>query len=257
MRTIIIHMIYDFLYLDNELLRSLLSQFNKGLTEQTSKQKGHTAGTQTGAKGKIFGLAEFGGEGRYEFSSSDSETKSLHHHAFALLHEHIQKHKLIDEFESKPFVLMQGSIRFIDGQKIAEIIKDLPSMIKGMKAATKVAGEPQDFSELNSIKENAQDLASLMLSLTGGNLLVRIGDEYIFLDRNYVHSAYAPEIKSNGKEFSGNYKLIGIPSSESTNKTSDSNDPITGLVDALNGIEEAFINVSHVKPLAIYKEILS
>jgi hypothetical protein len=89
--------------------------------------------------------------------------------------------------------------------------------------------------------------------LTGGNLIVRIGSKYVYLDRAFVHSNFAPELMTTGVAYEGNYELIGIPSRAI--EDTDNSDAIIRLVDAFSKIESSLIQVSPIKPLAIYKNL--
>lgn len=248
--------INDFLYLDSELLRSLLSQFDEGSPESVAEQKQHASSIKGKAKGGIPLVAELGTDAGYVFTRSSTETKSIHHYAFAKLYKHLQSKKLINK-NSKDgvFTEITGNIRFVDGAKMASDMKKLPALISGLKAAMKFTDQTQDFTEMDQIEGVAPELGELIESLIGGNLLAKIGEDYLYLDRDFVHSNYAPELKASGLAFEGDYTLIGLPSKVAV-ATDDGTDTILTLVNALAKIETSMLEVSHIKPLAIYRSLV-
>ena len=83
--------IRDFIYLDAERLKSILSQIDEGLLEKVDKVAGSSGTGQLGAEASVPFLAKIGGSGTYVASSQVSETRTLHDH----IYNYVEK-KLLD-----------------------------------------------------------------------------------------------------------------------------------------------------------------
>jgi hypothetical protein len=72
----------DFIYLDVERLKSILSQIDEGLLEKVDKAAGSSGSGHLSAEANVPLLAKVGGAGTYVASSQVTETRTLHDHIY-------------------------------------------------------------------------------------------------------------------------------------------------------------------------------
>lgn len=72
----------DFIYLDIERVKSILSQIEQGLLVETAETKGFEKGGEAGIEGAIPMIAELGGKWQFAWTTQAMETKTLHDHIY-------------------------------------------------------------------------------------------------------------------------------------------------------------------------------
>jgi hypothetical protein len=83
--------IRDFIYLDVERLKSMLSQMDKGLLDSIQSQISHQAGATAEGKGGIPLLFEARGEANYVFQNQHTQTRALHDYIYNIVEEKLRE----------------------------------------------------------------------------------------------------------------------------------------------------------------------
>ncbi len=83
--------IRDFIYLDTERLKSMLSQVDEGLLESTAKARTSEKGASTEGKGSLFGLLEAKGELSYLLQNQETETRALHDNIYNIVEDTLKR----------------------------------------------------------------------------------------------------------------------------------------------------------------------
>lgn len=125
----------QFIYLDTDIVNSMIAQKDKGLVLETARESGQSRGEERGKTGKLTGDASISGElykiaqaqaelhGIGELSKNEHsqtilkeiETKTLHDAAFDIAYEYIRR-----EYDVSPETATLGS--FIELERIFEIV---------------------------------------------------------------------------------------------------------------------------------------
>ncbi|MBQ9980079.1 MAG: hypothetical protein IJP23_03380 [Oscillospiraceae bacterium] len=161
----------QFIYLDTDIVNSIIAQKEKGLVLETASEHEDTAGkenTKTGSvslDGSVGGgiwkfaqaQAELSGTGGVELNShsqtvlKEIATKTLHDAAFDIAYEQIHK-----EYDTSPkdaclgsFVELKQSFGFVDLEYIESLFSDENSFLKFMKKSEKEKIEARAAQEIS------------------------------------------------------------------------------------------------------------
>lgn len=161
----------QFIYLDTDIVNSIIAQKEKGLVLETASEHEDTAGkenTKTGSvslDGSVGGgiwkfaqaQAELSGTGGVELNShsqtvlKEIATKTLHDAAFDIAYEQIRK-----EYDTSPkdaylgsFVELKQSFGFVDLEYIQSLFSDENSFLKFMKKSEKEKIEARAAQEIS------------------------------------------------------------------------------------------------------------
>lgn len=161
----------QFIYLDTDIVNSIIAQTEKGLVLETASEHEDTAGkenTKTGnvsLDGSVGGgiwkfaqaQAELSGTGGVELNShsqtvlKEIATKTLHDAAFDIAHEQIRK-----EYDTSPqnadlgaFIELNQTFEFVDLEYIESLFSEENSFLKFMKKSEKEKIEAQAAQEIS------------------------------------------------------------------------------------------------------------
>lgn len=250
--------IKNYLYLDQALVNSIFSQYYSGLITSVTKgvKEKETLKSSLGFDLKII-KGNVGGDDSGE--NSTSENLELHHYMFELLENELLKSELIGD--GKPIVRIDGNLTIVDAKKSADNLEGLSSLIKGMEAALKVGGQENtqakaDLHAMTGMVKQSKDLAKLIRQFASDGVYAYISDEKISLDRDCILSGSAPEFSNLGKEFVGEYVVLGIKSSTQEKQNVQSEDILLTLGMAFTGLQD-LLKISGIRPIAIYRQLSS
>jgi hypothetical protein len=248
--------IKNYLYLDQALVNSIFSQYYSGLITSVTKgaKEKETLKSSLGFDLKII-KGNIGGDDSGE--SSTSEKLELHHYMFELLENELQSSGLIGD--EQPIIQIEGNLTIVDAKNSADNLEGLPSLIKGMEAALKMGGQENtqarvDLHAMTNIVKQSKDLAKLIRQFASDGAYAYIGEEKISLDRDCILSKSAPEFSNLGKEFIGNYTVLGIKSNAQEKQNVQSDDILLTLGTAFTGLQD-LLKISGIRPIAIYRQL--
>lgn len=209
--------IRDFIYLDVERLKSIVSQFENGMIDSFESTKGSNAETQAEVEGSVFGFLKARGQQSFAWQKQQTETKTLHDHIFNFVEAKLQKNSdifaipgdiietnyLDEELRSKishtSFIIVEGYALINDYTRITELLENYDDLSKFF---TKIAEQnipssldPQQRKE--ATKKIRSDLF-LDKSLNSG---IRLLFDLFFKDRVIIK--FVPF------EQSRNFRLVG------------------------------------------------
>lgn len=250
--------IKNYLYLDQALVNSIFSQYYSGLITSVTKgaKEKETLKSSLGFDLKII-KGNVGGDDSGE--SSTSEKLELHHYMFELLENELQKSELIGD--DKPIVQIDGNLTIVDAKNSADNLEGLQSLIKGMTAALKMGKQENaqtkpDLQNMTEIVKQSKDLAKLIRQFANDGVYAYIGEEKISLDRDCILSRSTPEFGNLGKEFVGDYTVLGIKSSTQAKQNVQSDDVLLTLGVAFTSLQD-LLKISGIRPIAIYRQLSS
>lgn len=262
--------IKDFIYLDDERVRSYLAQIDGGLIEKTDSNSAHKTSIKGSAKAegitKLFLDTEAGAE--YAFQKSKSETSTLHHAAFELLVSKLRKAKLIQasKDESRPFSNIECSLRLVD---YSVLIEQLKSMGLLMPLFDKISGKSPS-QENKATAKQMKDMSEAIRLLYGDakilQLVSRDGDEVL------AQASLAGDLSlpvqnlfqsSSDNVLPGTWRVFCIHEQDTPviklspgdNEISKALTTAAEEVKKLRSIISATADASTVIPIAIYREL--
>lgn len=242
-----------FLYLDTDLVDSLLSQYNSGVVSSITKsQTSQTKlNTSVGFDLKIV-KGDLGGDDND--INEKAETINPHHYIYNLLEKELLKNSGNDT----DIVKLCGDLRIVDSCKVADDFSGLKELITGFDAVNKLSKSPVDnilSQEIRDISSKSKPVSKLIRQLTADRLLAYIGNNKpIPLDRANVINYNSAEFANNCTLFSGDYVVVGIKSTsiEGADQDNGSDDMLLLLGKAFAEVQR-IIKTSPIKPIAIYK----
>jgi hypothetical protein len=196
--------IRDFIYLDVERLKSILSQIDEGLLEKVDKSAGSSGTGQLTAEAKVPLLVTVGGTGTYVASSQVTETKTLHDHIYNYVEEKLLdagglfvlgkeltaadwlRDEVRSDISSTAFVLVKGNVLVNDFQHMKSFLghfNELAGALARLSSADKAKALPeaqrkafvaQQVSALQLPKGQQEDLHRVLDAFVRNNLIVRI-----------------------------------------------------------------------------------
>ncbi|MEW6216201.1 MAG: hypothetical protein AB1543_00735 [Candidatus Bipolaricaulota bacterium] len=136
--------IRDFIYLDWERVRSFSAQLLGGVPQESLLESGHEIGVEGQVEAGLWAIAKGRGGGDYRYFSGQSETRSLHHHVYALFEAALEKHNMLvdidegfnfalwteDQFNDGQFVRVRGVVRLMDYAWVARMLDGLPRLME-------------------------------------------------------------------------------------------------------------------------------
>lgn len=193
----------DFIYLDIERIRSLVSQLEEGLVESFSKSLGSEASVSAGIKGSALGLIK--GEGGLEslWRRDSSENKTLHDYAYSKLEKILLESDLLvqcgkeqldypaarvfrAELTSTSFLLLDAAVELNDFTRMKVILSNFNNIAEFLAwtqsvAAGEVAGNavkkasaaPKSKNEMQLDARLTKGLQLVIDTLLGGKLVLR------------------------------------------------------------------------------------
>ncbi|MBM7598494.1 ferritin [Virgibacillus halotolerans] len=145
----------DFIYYDEEKVKSILAQLDSGLIESIGSESTHTGDIEgnvnTGVVAEMLGI-KLGANGKYEYSKNNQSNKVLHDHAFSamvdLMGKNLKDVSNLDrsQISNKSFVKISGDMKIYD-------YKDLSSML----------GKWDKIGEIFNIKSESDDADTFQL----------------------------------------------------------------------------------------------
>lgn len=261
----------DFIYLDNERIRSYSAQLNGGVVEQTEKGTAHHAGGagEAGASGltKAFVDAKLNAE--YMFEKSHTETSTLHHAAFELLVKSLEKNGLYDPQNDsydndKPFSEITCHLRLVDYSVLAA---QLQKMGKLMPLFNKVAGKSTSQKDRESVAamKNIAEVVDLLygdakilqlISTYDGRVIAQVAlDEELSLPVRNLFEA------SSNNVLPGEWKVFCISEDEppeietqvAKNEISNALNQTAQVIKGLREYISTVVDAPNVIPIAIYR----
>ena len=101
--------------------------------------------------------------------------------------------------------------------------------------------------------KNSKDIGQLITQLSGNKVFAYMAGERIALNRDYIVGETSPEFSNNGRLFSGKYAVVGLKTIVSADDDSiDKSDILLTMSKAFSGIQD-LMNISNIKPIAIYR----
>lgn len=179
-------MLRDFIYLDEERLRSFAAQLLEGVPDTQTAASEHEAGGGGAAEGGVPFLAKVSGEANYLYRRSTSETRSLHHHVYSLVEDALESDLGLvdldsnydyasgwrrDTFADGQFVRVRGVFRFIDLEKSLNVIGGFPKLFKAFEGIQRMsinqrknAGDlsaAEATKETNALRQQSTEMKSM------------------------------------------------------------------------------------------------
>lgn len=261
----------DFIYLDNERVRSYLAQLNGGLVESKQKTTGHDIATKSSVKAdglsKLFLDAEAGAE--YAFQKSTSETSTLHHAAFELVRTQLSNEKLINSegSSSKPFSEIECHLRLVDYSVLG---MQLDHMGLLMPLFDKVAGNKpsQDNKATAKLMKDISKVIELLYGDSKVLQLISTDGKSVIAQATFDESFSSPaqnlfQVSANNVLpgtwkvfciFDDNVPHLDLPSP--SNEISQALAGVTQEMKALKTIVSATDDAANVIPIGIYRELV-
>jgi len=148
----------DFLFLDMERVRSFVAQIFQGVPESASKEAGAHVTIEGGIEGQIPLLLKGKAGTDYRYFRSEDETRSLHHHVYALFEKHLaatgRLHAVDADFADGKWsqdalgdgeiVRVSGDVRIIDYRLIVDTVRELPKFVDIINRLMQAAGSAPD-----------------------------------------------------------------------------------------------------------------
>ena len=132
--------IRDFIYLDIERLKSIISQIESGVIEKYNGTEGTEKSTSGNIEAGILGFIKGTGEAEVAIQKAVTETKSLHDYIYNKVEFALMERKLVYEFPNKSIKKYSDEIRNLLG----------PSSFILIKGKVKI----NDFGHINEIFAN-------------------------------------------------------------------------------------------------------
>ncbi len=145
--------IRDFIYMDIDRLKSIVSQLEAGFTEMTQFTRDRSTETQVEAEAGLLGFLKARGQQTFAWQSQQTETKSLHDHVYDLLEEDLKKNSTL--------VSIPGDItedNFQDETARAQLDFTSFLLIDGFALIN-------DFTRMMDFLNNFEDLTKFLTSL--------------------------------------------------------------------------------------------
>ena len=136
--------IREFIYLDVERMKSILSQIEKGLLLEVTEEKGQEMGLEGGlSTGSILGsVVDAQGMGKFLINNNETETRTLHDYMYNIIEEKLlaenylieipdenQVNKRVNnwpkELKDNSFVLIKGKIKIEDYSILSGILENM------------------------------------------------------------------------------------------------------------------------------------
>lgn len=134
----------DFIYLDEERLRSLAAQLFRGVPESATEERSDEVTTKAEAEVGLWSVlkAKLGLD--YRYLKSEDQTRTLHHYVYSLFEMQLEKEGLLTEidadfdfnqwtedfFHDGQFIKVKGLVRFMDYEWISGMLEALPKMME-------------------------------------------------------------------------------------------------------------------------------
>lgn len=262
--------IRDFIYLDEERVRSYLSQLDGCVVESKQKTIGHEGSAKGGIKAegltKLFLDTEAGAE--YAFNRSTSETSTLHHAAFELLSSNLRKKGLMNDRGAtlKPFSEIECYLRLVDYSVLG---KQLDNMGLLMPLFSKVSGgkESQDDKANAKMMKNIAKVIDLLygeskilqlVSTNGHEIIAQASlDESLASPVQNLFQASADNILTGKWKvfciFDESVPNLNIPQPD--NDISQALTIVSGQMKGLKKLISATDDAPNIIPIAIYREL--
>lgn len=180
--------IREFIYLDVERMKSILSQIEKGLLLEVTEEKGQEMGFEGGlSTGSILGsVVDAQGMGKFLINNNETETRTLHDYMYNIIEE-----KLLAE---------NYLIEIPDENQVNKRVNNWPKELKDnsfvlIKGKIKI----EDYSILSGILENMNEFSVALSVITSEsksgffigeeqwNLLEKnLGEKNLLLDDSYI-----------------------------------------------------------------------
>ncbi len=139
----------DYIYVDIERLKSIISQTEEGLINLTEETRGNSTSASGGGKGKVPFLLEGHVEAEVNLHRQISETRSLHDYIYNRVESYLVEHGELLELPNSSYPRYSDDIREVIGDTSFVLIKGLVNI--------------NDFGLLRSFIEHYGDLASFLV----------------------------------------------------------------------------------------------
>lgn len=282
----------NFVYLDQQKLRSFSSQLFEGVTEKIVESNEEAKDEVEEQKGPV-------GSGRVladiiKKSSSYSDHKFLDDYAYSLFEEKLRNEELIDfgyqtKFEQKPFILVNGRMLFGDNKRTRELLNNFNEVglsfhllqeLQGRINSTKKMNKSEKLSAARSAAEkglqfNGDYLEALSTLFEFGfsdSLEAKLAvDGALYsapIKRAALRDTEVEIIQRYSRISERPFTLLGsvtqadkleAPSEFGPSGAETMRDQIVGMASAIRGIEDNFFgragNEIIVDPIAIYSSL--
>ncbi len=282
--------IRDFIYLDVDRLKSILSQIEKGIIESQEKISTSEAGTSIHAKAGILSFLEASGNVNFLWSDQDKGTYTLHDYIFNKVENYLRENSLIfddisqyNDLKVNTFVLSQGLIAINDYELLTNMysnFKELYRYILDWNLRSRV-----DLNDQQKQKEKHDQLSKTSDTDIKGilkfcdmfyknrlSVIMTVQDEvnkYVFegpLSRKFLREDIHSIIYKYGSRPKGDWKILSLIASLPNEEDSAMISPQTGnsVADSINtafesfrGIEAQALKISSpnisITPIAVYR----
>jgi len=262
--------IKDFIYLDDERVRSYLAQLDGKLVEKIEGKTAHKVKADGDVKAdgitKLFLDAKAGAG--YAFERSNSETSTLHHAAFELLVSKLHREKLVNDNVSvaKPFSDIECHLRLVDYSVLVQQLKHVGLL---MPLFDKISGKKPDQSNKATAKQ-MKDMAEAIELLYGDSKILQLvstsGDRVVA--QAALDSALSRPVQNLFQSSSNNIlpgtwhvfcvyekrvPVIDLPTGD--NEISQALSVVAKEIKNLRSIISATTEAESIIPVAIYREL--
>jgi hypothetical protein len=275
----------NFIYLDFERVRSILSQLDMGLMETIERAREREQETGVDGEGGFWPFAKVGASGSLLFKQGDTETRSLHHYLYALFEELAHKQHMLrdlnDQFQNESWqtgtaqsslqpgnlFCIKAPLTILDYEYMTETLKLVMSAGAQLPAITGTAG-PISKSQKAQIEAMTEFIKALFPAVV--SLKIYPDASSIAYLRGQLEPANLQYKRENllflyGQDRQTTWTVVGLIAS--IPETAATAPPITGS-DVETVLEQAFSGITGhgvkysvsppsigIVPLAIYEPI--
>jgi hypothetical protein len=146
----------DFIYMDTERLKSIVAQFNEGISENTTISSTESNQDKMNLSANLFQLLRAGGENTYLWQTQQTESQTLHDHIYMLAESLLKDENILTQ--------IPGNIQEVD------IISPNPENIKLTSTSfVLIEGKSfiNDYIYMRNILEN---FSKITKSIVGGQI---------------------------------------------------------------------------------------
>lgn len=147
-----IRCIRDFIYVDIERVKSIISQFEEGIVSETNILSGNSGGSALCGEGGLAGILKGGVNSEFKFHQQLSETKSLHDYIYNKVESLLLNENQLLEIPNKKSVIYSSDLRDSIGNTSFILAKGKVVI--------------NDFSQLSKLLDNYEELSKFIARCT-------------------------------------------------------------------------------------------
>lgn len=226
----------DFIYYDEDKVKSIIAQLKKGLIESLAEESSHAieikGETKTGAVAQLLGI-KMGADGKYEYNNASNSNIVLHDYAFNIMTDELGSNlKNISSLERNQILNKENYFVKIKGKLKIYDYKELSSMLSKMI----------QLSKLFNIRKNEEELKDFVDFISGlyGDLIIieiinKKGVSFIGLvKQEYLRETMRSLTFKYGSTPSKDWEMIAQITKVPKNSSDDINKKISNFVKAAN-----------------------